>query len=478
MRKCVLTVTGLVLLLCLLALPTSAVREPHQSLQGADYVVDSTKDPGDGFCDATDCTLREAIYSANYDGGPSNIAFNIPPSDDGYNFLTGVWTIYLASALPILTEEGTGVMGSTQTGNQGDTNPYGPEVVVNGSGSHECFTIWSQYNTIQGLVINACKYGVKIASVGSPWDPGYNTISGNYLGTNYAGTAAAGNIEYGIAIDNAHHNTIGGTTAQERNIISGNGFCGVNIYGAAAHDNEVIGNYVGTNADGTGALPNGWAGIVIDLGAHDNTIGGVNPGERNIISGNEPGISIGKDACYNRVTGNYIGTDSSGRVGVGNLDDGVRIGGGAQRNYIGPNNIIAYNGGSGVRIAGSTTISNTITQNSIHSNVGEGIYLVDEANGNLAAPYDVVGLCLGGGAYGGPLLQWEAFSDFDGQGRFFESTGGTDTGSFSFSPADVLFRYPYVTLTVTDEGGNTSEFSEPVPSGCLFGYLPLSMKAY
>ncbi|MCJ7810708.1 MAG: right-handed parallel beta-helix repeat-containing protein, partial [Dehalococcoidia bacterium] len=295
---------------------------------------------------------------------------------------------------------------------QGDTNPYGPEIVVNGASTYDCFYLTSAYNTIEGLAINECNYGIVING-----HVDHNSIRGNYIGLNAQGTAASGNTQDGIYIGYASDNTIGGGTANDRNNISGNGWQGVWIHGDGADRNDI--------------------------------------------------------------SGNYIGTDSSGRVDVGNVESGVQIGGGAQDNQIGPDNIIAYNEGGGVFISGSTTISNTITQNSIHSNVGKGIHLTgDGANGNLAAPYDAVAICLGGSALSGSDLQWEAFSDFNGQGRFFESTGGTSTGSFTFWPADVLFRYPSVTLTVTDASGNTSEFSGSVPSGCLFRYLPLSMKRY
>jgi hypothetical protein len=411
MKKRLLMITGVALLLCLVTPTTSALRDPNWSLQGADYVVDSTKDPGDGFCDATDCTLHEAMDAANTDSGVSNIAFNIPKSDGGYNSSTGVWTIQLMGALPVLTEEGTGIMGSTQTANRGNKNPYGPEIAVNGASSYDCFVLASAYNTIEGLAINQCKYGIEIVSPAQ-----HNSIRGNYIGLHAQGTAASANTQDGIYISYASDNTIGGDTAKDRNIVSGNSWRGVNILGAGA--------------------------------------------DRNLIKGN------------------YIGTDASGHLDVGNAWSGAQISNGGQDNQIGPNNIIAYNGGGGVSISGSATISNTITQNSIHSNTGKGITLSSGANGNLAAPYDVGGLCDGGGASSGADLQWEAFSDFDGQGRFFESTGGTDTGSFGFSPAGDLFRYPYVSLTVTDGSGNTSEFSDSAPSGCLFRYLPLNMKGY
>jgi CSLREA domain-containing protein len=411
MRRFILVTTGLVLLLCLVAPPTSAVREHNRFLQPQDYIVNSTADPGDGICNLAQCTLREAITAANGDGEVSNIAFNIPPSDGGYNPSTGVWTIDLDSNLPALTDEATGVMGSTQTGNQGDTNPYGPEIAVNGGSSHYCFRLWSAYNTIKGLAINQCTKGIVIA--GS--EVHHNSIRGNYIGLHAQGTAASGNTEDGIYIGYSSDNTIGGSTTNERNMISGNGVRGVFVFG--------------------------------------------------------------EDAARNIIAGNYIGTDSSGLVDVGNVY-GVIISGGAQDNDIGPDNIIAYNDDHGVWISGSATISNTVTQNSIHTNVGKGIHLSDGANGNLAAAYDVVGWCLGGHAYSGADLTWEAFSDFDAEGRFFELTGGTATGSFTFWPAGNMFRYPYVTLTVTDADGNTSEFSDPFPSDCLFRYLPLSMKGY
>jgi CSLREA domain-containing protein len=403
-------VTALALILCLAVLPTSAVRDPHQSFLGPDYVVNSTADPGDGTCNSTQCTLREAITQANGDGKATIIAFDIRRIDGGYDSSTGVWTIHLASDLPALTEDGTAVMGSTQTANRGDRNPYGPEIAVNGASSYDCFDLRSAYNTIEGLAINACTDGIGVYGSGAH----DNHISGNYIGLDAQGTAASGNTQNGIYMYGASDNIVGGDTANDRNIVSGNTWRGVDIYGAGA--------------------------------------------DRNLIKGN------------------YIGTDSSGGAGVGNAWNGVQIQGG-QDNQIGPDNIIAYNGG-GVYLAGSTTIYNTITKNSIHSNLWGGITLSDGANGSLPAPTINGAMCIAGGALSGPNLQWEAFSDFDGQGRFYESTGGTSTGSFSFYPAGDLFNHPHVTLTVTDGSGNTSEFSTPVRNGCEFFWVPLSLKRY
>ena len=82
----------------------------------------------------------------------------------------------------------------------------------------------------------------------------------------------------------------------------------------------------------------------------------------------------------NTVSGNRIGTDAAGTGALGNAFVGVFIGGGASQNTIGLNNIIAFNDEDGVQVEGSSTLGNTITENSIHSNGGLGIHLIDDGN--------------------------------------------------------------------------------------------------
>ena len=53
---------------------------------------------------------------------------------------------------------------------------------------------------------------------------------------------------YGVYINNAANNTIGGTAASARNIISGNTNDGVYVTGALATGNAIQGNFIGTNA--------------------------------------------------------------------------------------------------------------------------------------------------------------------------------------------------------------------------------------
>jgi len=399
------------LLLGLLSLPTSALPRSSPSLVIAAYTVNSTADPGVGTCNATECTLREAIGAAT---GTDTIAFDIPATDPNYGLNTaGVWTIVLASTLN--APSGDIVDGTTQATNySSDTNPYGPEIEISGESlgpGTVCWFIGSD-NTIRGLVINRCP-------------------------------------AYGIFISGGDNNTI-------------------------------IGNYIGTDATGTTDQGVGQDGILLNNGAQNNIIGGSSEAERNIISANVGGIRIADATTTgNVIKGNYIGTDRTGTTSLGNGSYGVEIHADADSNTVGPGNIIAYNGVyGGVWVDGASTLYNRITQNSIHSNVLEGIRLTNGGNGNLMAPTVLAAICTAGSGTSGADLQIEVFSDVDGEGRFFEMTLGSASGSFSFFPAGDIFRHRYVTLTATDASGNTSEFSAPYPNGCSYIYLPLIMKNY
>lgn len=97
-----------------------------------------------------------------------------------------------------------------------------------------------------------------------------NLVQGNYIGTNAAGTAALPN-ENGIHLFDAHNNTIGGNTATARNVISGNRFNGLQI--EASNSNVVQSNFVGTNAAGDAAIDNTSENIRI-AGSNNTLVGG------------------------------------------------------------------------------------------------------------------------------------------------------------------------------------------------------------
>jgi hypothetical protein len=210
-----------------------------------------------------------------------------------------------------------------------------------------------------------------------------NLVLGNFIGTDATGTNPLANSFDGIAITNAPGNTIGGTTAPARNVISGNICNGIDIMSGNALNTVVQGNYIGTDATGTKALGNGLFGTVsanfsgISIANTPNTtIGGATSAARNVISGNGfTAVSIrGPGATNNLIEGNYIGTDVSGTAALPNASSGQangdsgggvdisgapgnRIGGGAA----GPGNLISGNNRDAIAL-GEAGTSNTVVQ--------------------------------------------------------------------------------------------------------------------
>ena len=126
---------------------------------------------------------------------------------------------------------------------------------------------------MRGLVINRFAADGIFLQTGT-----LDTIVGNYLGTNATGQASSPNGR-GIE-DNSGNNLIGGTSAADRNVISGNSLGGVHLIAA---NSTVEGNYIGTDASGTFAVGNGDEGILVQ--GQNTTIGGTAPGAGNVIAG-------------------------------------------------------------------------------------------------------------------------------------------------------------------------------------------------
>src|SRR5262249_56895313 len=100
-----------------------------------------------------------------------------------------------------------------------------------------------------------------------------NLIQGNYIGTNDSGTPGLGNAEDGIWLDKASNTTIGGTVPGARNIISANGWNGVEVTGTTGSGNLIQGNYIGTDPTGAAPLGNFARGVLI-AGSTGTTVGG------------------------------------------------------------------------------------------------------------------------------------------------------------------------------------------------------------
>ena len=143
-----------------------------------------------------------------------------------------------------------------------------------------------------------------------------------------------GNTLNGVVINDAVDNTIGGTSSDATNVLSGNVDNGVYITGGSS-DNLVEKNRIGTDAGGTDSLPNGENGVLIDMSSPNNTIGGPAGGSGNTISDNEGnGIDI-DDSSDNLVSKNRIGTNAAGTDYQSNSNNGVYITDGSSGNTIG-----------------------------------------------------------------------------------------------------------------------------------------------
>ena len=273
-------------------------------LRAATITVTSAADSGAG-------SLRDAITQSNTTAGIlDTIAFAIPGA--------GPHTISLLSALPTITDPVV-IDGSTQPGFAG--TPLIELDGTNAGGFQYGVVISAGGSTVGRLVINRFSGGGVRLSTGSG-----NTIVGNFIGTNVAGTAASQNAT-GILIDSASTgNTVGGTSPADRNVISGNG-TGLSLN---ASGNNVLGNFIGTDLTGLAPVANG-NGVTDGNGGNavggsvGTTPGGPCTGACNLISGNSAhGVQLSA-ANPSTVEGNFIGTDVTGLAALGNGNYGIPI---------------------------------------------------------------------------------------------------------------------------------------------------------
>ena len=171
-----------------------------------------------------------------------------------------------------------------------------------------------------------------------------NVVQGNYIGTNADGTAGLGNGRDGVDLQNSPDNTIGGNSLAVRNVISDNALVGISLDMEFTQNTAVQGNYIGTDVHGVHPLPNrGIAGVNLVNGSSSNMIGGTNDLNAdgtirvlrgNVISGNQ-GAGVFIQSPNNVVQGNLIGVDANGQTSLGNISEGVVMGGGSDDSTIG-----------------------------------------------------------------------------------------------------------------------------------------------
>ncbi len=305
---------------------------------------------------ATSGSLPWAVAQVNAGAGSGDlIKFNIPG--------TGPFTISLTSQLTLSKK--ACVDGTTQPGYSSS-----PLIVISGNGTvANGLTVGASYSTVKGLAINGCTNdGIRLAG-------NFDTVSLCYVGTDASGTVAVPN-QYGIEFAGTG-TLIGGIGTG--NVISGNTAIGINIY--AGRKQFIVGNYVGLDATGTTALPNGTRGISMATTADSNIIGGTDAGAGNVVSGNlQRGISL--NSKHNIVQGNILGMNATGTQALVNgqtaiyIDaDSNYVGGSttATRNYIvSSSNGLTVNKGRGNKVVGNY-IGLSMAGNAALTTAGGGI---------------------------------------------------------------------------------------------------------
>jgi len=274
-----------------------------ESLRAVTIVVTNTSDSGAG-------SLRQAILSANLSVNvPDTITFSIAGA--------GPHVISPLTPLPSVTAP-VFIDGYSQTGASANSLAGGDNAVLK-IVVLESLVIDTTNSTVRGLVIRQIQVG------SAPGPKGGNVVEGCFIGLDASGTNSLASPGFGVFVQTPG-NRIGGTTPAARNVISGKGATGIEIFEAFATNNVVQGNYIGTDRNGTKAIGNTDRALVVNMNASSNTIGGTVTGAGNVISGNlDRGITL--DGANNLVQGNFIGTDSTGSQPLGNARSGVEIGG-------------------------------------------------------------------------------------------------------------------------------------------------------
>ena len=248
----------------------------------------------------------------------------------------------------------------------------------------------------------------------------------------------------------------------------------------------IQGNFIGTDVTGTAKLgSNGGIGLE---GGHGVTVGGTASGAGNVIAGSRGGVGMFIFASDTLVQGNYIGTDVTGTINLGNFGVGITTGADSNNSMMTTNNVIggtaahagntiAFNGVEGSSPAFGVRVNNSVTSilgNSIFSNTEAGI----DTPGLPAPVLSGATSTTITGTYNGPAsstVRLEFFATPD-TGHFYDNAQGktllgagmcrltaSGHGSFTFTPPGGVPSGEFLTATATTAGGTSrSRTSSPL----------------
>jgi hypothetical protein len=463
------------------------------------FVVTNTNNSGAG-------SLAQAIFDANANPGADTIAFDIPGSGvhtispstslptitdpvtiDGYTQPGAIANTLALGSNAILLIEISGASANTAAGLQisaGNStvrglainrfNFYGINlqksggnviagnyigtdasgtVIFNPPNNGSGIFMSSPNNTIGGLspadrnVVagNRNANGSTGIYVSSATAQG-NKIIGNYIGTNPSGTLL-GFMGNGIVVTDCSQTIIGGVTADERNVISGN-FYGISVYNSSS--TQVMGNYIGPLADGSKGSGN--YGVSFGGSSKNNMLGGTTPGSGNVIAWNKLGVTVGSSAFNNAILGNSI-HDTPNYPGI-DL-------------YSGSQAVTPNDDNTGDADTGANNLQNFPVITSVVSSGG-----VMTVAGTLdSAPNTVFRIEL----FANKACHVSGFGEGENYLGFTNATtDASGKAGFTFNAPTLNVIGGFFTATATDPNGNTSEFSACTSGAASAGTLQFS----
>lgn len=419
------------------------------SVSAATYTVSNTGDSGLG-------SLRQALLSANANPGADAVVFNIPGS--GIHTIAPLTP--LPELTNTVSIDGYSQPGANPNSLPGG-NDAKLLIRLDGYNLPNGFPIGLSFsnaggNAVRGLVIVRFYTGIQLKNSSANTIAG-NWIGLDVDGISRGNT---GNGIY-VTCDFYHSsgNVIGGLSPAERNVISGNGH-GIFFFPSTADYNTVCGNFIGTDATGTLPRGNLSEGIMAQ-DVTNIVVGGQNPAARNVISANGsaanvPAITFLAGAGH-VVQGNIIGADVTGHYHLGNYGDGIKVQGaaGVTIGGAGAGNLIGNSGGHGVFLLGDTRgiviqgnwIGTDAGQSWPMGNRGAGIYAQNSGGsligGTTAGQGNVIQFSgdAGVNVFSGSGNRIEANSIFDnaGPGIALGTTGNQPTSSPLVTAATVAY---------------------------------------
>lgn len=469
--------------------------------------LNDTDDPtsSDGDCDKPSdrCTLRGAVARASQLSGGLIIracfdATLVPGAEPcptgirplgararGFNPATGKWTIRLTKDREILLAQG-GTFIDFRIG-----FPWqGPEdnrmIIESSSASMEsAFRIGSQRNVLAGFELRGPfkeaaiyvpggvlgdparlnQFGPGLIFAGMPEGAGIkftselasaNTVVGSWCGITGDGTVVDPVFEDCIQLDQgARNNSIGDLDPSNRNVFAAS----INGGGVIIEGPDAADNAVQGNW--FGMLANGKDTPTTKLKTGIQLILGPQRTklQRNVISGNgTAGIYLSDEANGTEIDDNLIGTDPTGLRCVPNRGYGIHLQGGPINTKI-RRNTIRCNSSGGILMAGASTRDNLASQNSISANkASNAISVIQGANRGIQAPKITVAQRTQVAGTSCALCTIEVFSDPNNEAETYEGSVVADgDGNWVFDKPEGI-KGPLVTATATD-GDNTSSTS-------------------